>query len=260
MPYHPSHLCNINKFVSRIISFHCSFYTPVKRWAVLWNGPVSPFTCERDILKNACQIDFTIFFGLYTTKTSNTIDLGHSTKTKMATTSVWRLTLYPIDDIACERDILKNACQIDFTILLALILLLKTSNTIDLGHSTKTKMATTSVWRLTLYPIDDIACERDILKNACQIDFNFLGLNTTKTSNTIDLGHSTKTKMAATSVWRLTLYPIQDIACERDILKNACQIDFTFRYGLNTIPLRPQTLLIWGILRKPRCPPHQLED
>ena len=28
---------------------------------VLWNGPVRPFTiaCERDILKTACQIDFT---------------------------------------------------------------------------------------------------------------------------------------------------------------------------------------------------------
>ena len=52
--------------------------------------------------------------------------------------------------------------------------------------------------------------------------------NTTKTSDAIDLGHSTKTKMAATAVCRLTLYPMQDIACERDILKTACQIDFTF--------------------------------
>ena len=46
-----------------------------------------------------------------------------------------------------------------------------------------------------------IACEGDILKNVCQIDFTFLyGLNTTKTLDAIDLGHSTKTKMAATSV------------------------------------------------------------
>ena len=50
------------------------FYTPVERRDVLWNGPVRlsgrlsvrpshvrPFTiaCERDILKTACQIDFT---------------------------------------------------------------------------------------------------------------------------------------------------------------------------------------------------------
>ena len=34
--------------------------------------------------------------------------------------------------------------------------------------------------------------------------------------------------MAATAVGRLTLYPIQDIACERDSLKTACRIDFTF--------------------------------
>ena len=46
-----------------------------------------------------------------------------------------------------------------------------------------------------------IACERDILKTACRIDFTFwYGLNTTKTSDAIDFGHSTKTKMAATAV------------------------------------------------------------
>ena len=39
-----------------------------------------------------------------------------------------------------------------------------------------------------------IACERDILKTACLIDFIFLyGLNTTKTLDAIDLGHSTCT-------------------------------------------------------------------
>ena len=155
-------------------------------------------------------------------------------KTKMAATAVWRLTLYPMQDIACEHNILKTACQIDFTFWYGLNTT-KTLDAIDLGHSTKTKMAATAVWRLTLYPMQDIACERDILKTACRIDFTFwYGLNTTKTSDAIDLGHSTKTKMAATAVWRLTLYPMQDIACEHNILKTACQIDFTFWYGLNT--------------------------
>ena len=139
------------------------FYTPVERRDVLWNGPVLPsvcpsvhpsvrsFTiaCECDILKTACQIDFTLWYGLNTTKTSDTIDLGHSTKTKMTATAVWRLTLYPIQDIACERDILKTVCQIDFTFWYGLNTT-KTLDAIDLGHSTKTKMAATTVWRLTL--------------------------------------------------------------------------------------------------------------
>ena len=74
-----------------------------------------------------------------------------------------------------------------------------------------------------------IACERDILKTARGIGFTFwYDLNIPMTSGAIDLGHSMKTKMAATAVWRLTLYLMQDIACERDILKTACQIDFTF--------------------------------
>ena len=150
-----------------------------------------------------------------------------------------------MQDIACEHNVLKTACQIDFTFWYGLNTT-KTSDAIDLGHSTKTKMAATAVWILTLYPMQDIGCERDILKIACRIDFTFwYGLNTIKTSDAIDLGHSTKTKMAATAVWRLTLYPMQDIACEhnilktkmppqqfiaceRDILKTACWIDFTF--------------------------------
>ena len=72
-------------------------------------------TCERDILKTAFQIDFTFWYGLVITKTSDAIDLGHFMETKMAATSVRRLTLYPILDIACERNILKTAFQIDFT-------------------------------------------------------------------------------------------------------------------------------------------------
>ena len=196
---------------------------------------VRPFTiaCERDNLKTTCQIDLTFWNDLNTTKTCDAIDLGHSTKTKMAATEVWRLALYPMQEISFERDILKTACLIDFTFWYGLDII-KTSDAIDLGHSTKTKMAATAVRRLTLYPIQEISCERDILKTACQIDFTFwYGLNIIKTSDAIDLGHSTKTKMAATAVWRLTLYPIQDIACECDILKTACQIDFTFWCGLN---------------------------
>ena len=168
-------------------------------------GPIQDIACERDILKSASQIDFTFWYGLNTTKTSDAIDFGQSTKTKMAATRVCRLTLYFIQDIACERYILKTTCQNDFTFWYVLNTT-KTSNAIDLGHFTKTKMPTTAVWRLTLYPIPDIACERDILKTAFQIDFTFwYGLNTTKTSDAIDLGHSTKTKMATTAVWRLTL-------------------------------------------------------
>ena len=145
---------------------------------------------------------------------------------------LWNRPVRP-STIACERDILKTACLIDFTFWYG-INTTKTSDAIDLGHSTKTKMAATAVWRLTLYPMQDIACEHDILKTACQIDFTFwYGLNT-KTLDAIDLGHSTKTKMAATAVWRLTLYPMQDIACEHNILKTACQIHFTFLYGINT--------------------------
>ena len=46
-----------------------------------------------------------------------------------------------------------------------------------------------------------IACERDILKTACGIDFTFLyDLDTTKTSDATNFGHSMKTKMAATAV------------------------------------------------------------
>ena len=101
------------------------FYTPFKRRDVLWNGPVRPsvrmsvrpstIACECDILKTACGIDFRFLYDLNTTKTSDTNDLGHSMKTKMAPTAVYRLTLYPMQDIACEHDILKTACRIDFT-------------------------------------------------------------------------------------------------------------------------------------------------
>ena len=197
---------------------------------------VGPSVCPsvHNYLENRLSDWLHILNDLNTTKTLDAIHLGHSTITKMAAIAVWRLTLYPIQDIACERDILKTACQIDFTFWYGLNTT-KTLDAIYLGHSTRTKMATIAVWRLTLYPIQDIACERDILKTACQIDFTFwFSLNTTKTSDSIDLGHSTKTMMAATSVWRLTLYSIQNIACERSQLKSACRINFTFWYNLNT--------------------------
>ena len=47
----------------------------------------------------------------------------------------------------------------------------------------------------------------------------FIWLIITKTSGAIDSGHSRKIKMAATAVWRLTLFHMQDIACERGSLK-----------------------------------------
>ena len=78
-----------------------------------------------------------------------------------------------------------------------------------LGRSTKTKMATTAVWRLTLYPMQDIVCKRSWLKSACLIDFTFwYGLYISNTSYAIDLGPSTKTMIAATAVRRLALYPM----------------------------------------------------
>ena len=132
----------------------------------------STIVCERDILKTAWGIDFTFWNDLNTTKTSDAIDLGHSMKTKMAATAVWRLTLYPMQDIACEHDILKTAYRIDFTFWYGLNTT-KTWDAIDLGHSTKTKMAATAVWRLTLYPMQDISCECGSLKTACRIDFTF---------------------------------------------------------------------------------------
>ena len=80
----------------------------VERQDVLWNGPVRPsvhlsvhpstIAFERDILKAAYLIYFIFWYGLDIIKNSDAIDLGHSTKIKMATTAVWRLTLYPIHD------------------------------------------------------------------------------------------------------------------------------------------------------------------
>ena len=69
-----------------------------RRRDILWNGPVhqsvhpsvrplgclsdhqSTIACECDILKTTCLIDFTFWYCLNTTKTSDGIDLGHSTK------------------------------------------------------------------------------------------------------------------------------------------------------------------------------------
>ena len=111
------HIMIFLRYIWLLIRTCLHFYMLVERWDVLWYGPVRPFTiaCERDNLKTACQIDFTFWYDLNTTKTSDAIDYGHSMKTKMAATAVWRLALYPIQEISCERDILKTACQIDFT-------------------------------------------------------------------------------------------------------------------------------------------------
>ena len=203
--------CYVTRYIYRKAS---------KMWLYIYIHNTTGYTCA------------IILYDLNTTKTSDAIDLGHSMKTKMAATAVWRLTLYPMQDIACEHDILKTARRIDFTFWYGLNTT-KTSDAINLGHSTKTKMAATAIWRLTLYPMQDIASERDILKTACQIDFTFwYGLYTTKTWDAIDFGHSTTTKMPATAVWRLTLYPMQDISCECGSLKSACRIDFTFDKAL----------------------------
>ena len=48
------------------------------------------------------------------------IDLGPSKKNKMATTAVGRLTLKPIQEIACERESLKTAHLIDFQLILGI--------------------------------------------------------------------------------------------------------------------------------------------
>ena len=166
----------------------------------------STIACERDILKTACRIYFTFWYGLNTTMTSDTIDLGHSTKTKMVATAIWRLTLYPMQDIACECDILKTAYQVDFTFWYCLNT--TTSDAIDFGHSIKTKMAATAVLRLTLYTMQDIGCERDSLKSACRIYFTFrYGLNTTKTLDAIDLGHSTKNQDGHHSSLKINIVP-----------------------------------------------------
>ena len=46
--------------------------------------------------------------------------------------------------------------------------------------------------------MQDIACERSRLKTACRIKFTFwYDLNTTETSDAIDLGLFAKTKMAS---------------------------------------------------------------
>ena len=131
----------------RIMESPCPSVCPSVRPSVCLSVRPSTIACEHDILNTTCRIDFTFWYGLNTTNTSDAIDLGHSTKTKMAATAVWRLTLYPMQDIACEHDILKTACQIDFTFWYGLNTT-KTSDAIDMGHSTKTKMAATAVYCL----------------------------------------------------------------------------------------------------------------
>ena len=67
------------------------FFTPVERtdyFGMALSVRPSTIAYKRDILKTACQIDFTFWYDLRTTKTSDAIEFGHSTKTKMAATVV----------------------------------------------------------------------------------------------------------------------------------------------------------------------------
>ena len=146
-------LCHLRPILKNL------FYTPVDIRGTYYGMALSvrlsvrPFTiaCERDILKTACRIDFTFLYGLNTTKTLGAIDLGHSMKTKMAATAVWRSTLYPIQDIASEGDILKSDCQIDFTFWYDLYTT-KTSYAIDFGHSTKNQDGRHSSLKINIVP------------------------------------------------------------------------------------------------------------
>ena len=74
----------ISQCILLMITLNYSFSSFVIRPSVR----PSTIACERDILKTACRIDFTFWYGLNTTKTSDSIDLGHSMKTKMAATAV----------------------------------------------------------------------------------------------------------------------------------------------------------------------------
>ena len=88
-----------------------------------------------------------------------------------------------------------------------------------------------------------IACERKRLKTTCLIDFTFsYGLYTSNTLDSMDLGPSTKNKMTATAVGKLTLYLMQDIACERGSLKTA--FGLTSHFDMVFISVIPQTLVI----------------
>ena len=90
---------------------HSGLYTPVKSQDVLCNDPVcssarpSTIACESGNLKTVCLIDIALMSLL---KTSDDIDLEHSTKNKVAAKAAGRLTLYHVQDIACERGTLKT--------------------------------------------------------------------------------------------------------------------------------------------------------
>ena len=106
--------------------------------------------------------------------------------------------------------------------------------------------------------LSTIACEHDILKNACLVGFTFWYGITTKTSDTFDLGHSMKTKMVTTAVSRLTCTLCRILVVNVVDWKLLVRLNSYFDMAL--IPLRPWALLIWGILQKPRWPPQQFED
>ena len=64
------------------------FYTPVERTDYFGMPWPCPSNRPSDILKTACQINVTFYYGLNTTKTSDAIEFWHSMKTKMAAKAV----------------------------------------------------------------------------------------------------------------------------------------------------------------------------
>ena len=80
--------CDILRNIHRIVTYklvYGVFIRPSKDgtyYGMALSVCPSTIACERDILKTACPIDFTFVYGLDTTKTSDAIDFGHSTKTK----------------------------------------------------------------------------------------------------------------------------------------------------------------------------------
>ena len=68
----------------------------------------STIAFEHDISKTAYLIDFIFWYSLNTIKISDAIDLGYSTKIKMATTAVWILTFTrnPKDVIIAKTDVI----------------------------------------------------------------------------------------------------------------------------------------------------------
>ena len=151
--------------------------------------------CKRDNLKTLCLITFKFSYDLNTIKTLDAIEFGHSMKNKMAAIALFHVK----SAIACKRDNLKMVCLITFKFSYDLNTI-KTLDAIDFGHSMKNKMAAIALFHVN----STIACKRDNLKTLCLITFKFsYDLNTIKTLDAIDFGHSTKNKMAAITLFHV---------------------------------------------------------